>query len=390
MHMSMLFYPVIVILALWHAPQEAVRIHKEAIVVDGHNDLLMSVMHGENIENRRKAGHSDLVRLREGGVDVQVFSIWVPPDSKHDRGYTGYADEEIDSLDAILSRNRDRVEKVTNIVELQRCLKRGKLACLYGMEGGHPIGNRLENLYHFFERGVRSLGLTWNNSTSWATSARDEAAGKKGGLSSFGRKIVRAMDSLGMLIDISHLGPSAVKDVLAETRNPVIASHSSCDLLAHHYRNLTDDQLRAIARNGGVVMVNFYPRFLDSAVTKAEMQKLKRFAREWKVVAGKYNDNPTRLRKERITFLAARYPQVHATLRRVADHIDHVVLVAGIDHVGIGSDYDGISVAPLGLEDVTHLPELTAELLRRGYSEASIKKILGGNFIRVFSRVCVN
>ncbi|NOY06330.1 MAG: membrane dipeptidase [Chlorobi bacterium] len=389
--MSLLFYSVIaVIFAFTNQAQEASRIHRDAIVVDGHNDLLMSVMDGENIERRRDTGHSDLVRLREGGVDVQVFSIWVPPAVKHARGYTGYADEEIDSLDTIISRNRYRVEKVTNIVELRECLKQGKLACLYGLEGGHPIGKRLENLYHFFKRGVRYIGLTWNNSTSWATSARDEAAGKKGGLTPFGRKIVHAMDSLGILIDISHLGPTAVRDVLAETRNPVIASHSSCDYLAHHYRNLTDDQLRAIAGNGGVVMINFYPRFIDSSVTKTEMRKLKRYAGEWKTIAKKYANNPDRLVKERKKFLATRYPQVHATLRRVVDHIDHVVLVAGIDHVGIGSDFDGISVAPLGLEDVTHLPELTAELLRRGYSETNIKKILGGNFIRVFSRVCVN
>ncbi len=389
--MSLLFYPLIAIFFVFTTQShEALRIHKEAIVVDGHNDLLMSVMQGENIEKRRDSGQSDLVRLREGGVDAQVFSIWVPPATTHERGYSGYADEEIDSLDAIIARNRDRVKKVTNIAELRECLRQGKLACLYGMEGGHPLENRMENLYHFFQRGIRYMGLTWNNSTSWATSARDEATGKKGGLTSFGRKIVHAMDSLGMLIDISHLGPTAVREVLAETGNPVIASHSSCDFLAHHYRNLTDDQLRAIAGNGGVVMVNFFPRFIDSSVTKAEMRKLKRFASEWKTIAKKFANNPERRAKERRKFLATRYPQVHATLRRVVDHIDHVVLVAGIDHVGIGSDFDGISVAPLGLEDVTHLPELTAELLRRGYSETNIKKILGGNFIRVFSRVCVN
>lgn len=365
------------------------KVHSEAIVVDGHNDILMRVMAGERVDVLTSKGHSDLPRFRAGGVDAQVFSIWVPPEYDEKKEAWKYANNEIDSLDAIIVRNPDAIMYVRNGAELRQAVKQGKLAAIIGIEGGHAIENSAEKLVAFHRRGLRSFGLTWNNSTTWASSSKDESEGKKQkGLTDFGKSLVRFCDSLGILIDISHLGSESVKDVLATSRNPIIASHSACTSLRDHHRNLTDDQLRAIAKNGGVVMVNFYPSFIKSGIPKNSVALTAGLQKRMNALKGSDHMIPESKFRERLKIIREAKRKGLATIDDVIAHIEHVIRVAGIDHVGLGSDFDGIDHAPLGLGEVNELPNLTRAFLQKGYPPSDIEKILGLNFLRVFERVC--
>ena len=385
--MSVLFYTLLIILSVAQDPKqgstkEHLRIHHEAIVIDTHNDLLMRVIDGDRVEAKSSKGHSDLVRFNEGGYDGQVFSVWVDPVwASRDSAYIR-ANAMIDSLDAIIKRNPEKIVKVRNGNEFDVALKNGKLAAMIGLEGGHSIENSTANLLHFYQRGVRYLGVTWNNSTAWATSARDEATKdlKRKGLSEHGMRIVRLMDSLGMLIDVSHCGEQTFWDILSTTKQPIIASHSSVYKICPHFRNLKDEQIRAVAKSGGVMMINFYPSFIDSNFERNR----KRLGDKGKAnTAANYPSSTKKHISTQVT-LAKILPSV----RTVADHIDYVRTLVGIDYVGMGADYDGIDTAPKELEDVSKISNLTKELLRRGYSESDVKKVLGGNFLRVFKQVC--
>lgn len=390
--MSVLFHPLLLLLSLV-SPQtkDYKKIHSEATVIDTHNDALMSVMAGENIEQKRKTGHSDLVRFRDGGYDGQFFSVWVDPKwISKDSAYI-YANMMIDSLDAICKRNPSLIMKVTNGPEFDAALRAGELAAMIGIEGAHPLENSIDKLLHFYKRGARYLGITWNNSVDWATSARDESTKNptQKGLTEFGRRIIRVMDSLGMLIDVSHSGEQTFWDILKVTKNPIIASHSSVYRLCPHYRNLKDDQIKAIAKSGGVVMINFYPAFIDSTFNKKKEMLLVKYQKELAAIEKKFCSDTTGYFIPRNKFLQSKNREVVPGVKRVADHIQYVTKLVGIDYVGLGADYDGITSTPLGLEDVSKLPNLTHELLARGYSETDVKKILGGNFLRVFKQVCV-
>src|SRR5258706_3393546 len=228
------------------------KLHFDALVVDTHNDVVQRVLAGEDISKRTRHGQSDLPRFREGGLAVDVFSMWFPPEKKS-RPYFDQADEQIDSIESLVRRNPGQAGLAHSSGELERLVKDGKFVAMLGMEGGHPIANDLHKLEHFYRRGVRYMTLTWNNSTDWATSAKDEsdraARLPRKGLSPFGKQVVRRMNELGMMVDISHVGERTFWDVLKVTRKPVIASHSSAWALSHHRRNLQDNQLRAIARN---------------------------------------------------------------------------------------------------------------------------------------------
>jgi membrane dipeptidase len=382
----LLFGLFLLILSSSAAQVDYKKLHFDAIVVDAHNDAVQRILSGEDISLRTPHGHSDLPRFKEGGLDVEVFSIWVPPE-KTSRPYYDQADEQIDSIESFVRRNPVQVGLARSAEEVERLVADGKFVAMLGMEGGHPIGTDLRKLEHFYRRGVRYLTLTWNNSTDWASSARDEtdasARIKQKGLTAFGRHVVRRMNELGMIVDVSHVGEQTFWDVMKVTRKPVIASHSSAWALCHHWRNLKDDQLKAIAANGGVVFINFAPWFIDSSFAEKESAMRKR---------NKARIDSFRAASKADGFLTDvaiadslkdEYLQIRPPLKSLIDHFDYVAKLIGADHVGIGSDFDGISVTPLDMDDVTYLPNITRELLKRGYSASDVKKILGENFLRV-------
>ncbi len=389
--MSLLFYPLFLILSGWlQAAGDCSSALRKGAIVDGHNDLLMRVMAGDRVEARSAKGNSDLARFAEAGYGGQFFSVWVDPAREERHESFMQANRMIDSLDAIIRRNPARVAKAANGREFDAAVRAGKLAAMIGIEGGHAIESSIDKLIRLYKRGARYLSLTWNNSVPWASSARDETARLVAhpGLSAFGKRVIRTMDSLGMLIDVSHSGEKTFWDVLATTRNPIIASHSSAWRLCPHFRNLKDDQITAIARSGGVVMINFYPKFIDSSFTGRKEKELAEYQKKLAFLEKKYAADPGLLRDARSRFFAAKEARALPGYWTVADHIDYVRKLAGIDHVGIGADYDGIDIAPLGLEDVTKIRNLADELCRRGYSEEDLKKVFGGNIMRVFRRVC--
>jgi membrane dipeptidase len=368
--------------------QSAEQIHEKAIVIDTHNDVLSTVtMEGLNIENDLTGkSHSDLARFKRGGVDVQIFSIFC--DERYGRGSAfKYANVEIDSLYAIAGRNPDKMRIVSSPAELLQVVKNHQLAAMLGVEGGHMIENDINNLDSFYKRGVRYMTLTWNNSTAWATSAKDESTkafnASPYGLTEFGKNIVRRMNQLGMIVDISHVGEKTFWDAIQTTSKPVIASHSSVYALCPVFRNLKDDQIKAIAKNAGVIQVNFYSGFLDSNYQKRVTAFIAQHKQEQdSLVAAKAPDYTIN------SFFSKKYPQETMAFRPplslLIDHIDYIVKLVGANYVGLGSDFDGIESAPQGLEGVQDFPKITEALLKRGYSRKDIEKILGGNFLRVY------
>ena len=374
---------------LFSLGQSARQLHEAAIVVDTHNDVLSTAtMRGLNIENDLSGKtHSDIARFRKGGVDVQVFSIFCDERFGKDTAFK-YANIEIDSLYAIVRRNRSRMIMASNPQQLQQAVKQKKMACMLGVEGGHMIEDRLDYLDSFYKRGVRYMTLTWNNSTSWATSAWDETKRKDSlthiGLTDFGRQVVGRMNQLGMLVDLSHVGEKTFYDAIAITRRPVIVSHSCVHALCPVPRNLKDEQIKAVGKNGGVIHLNFYSGFLDSNYN----QRLQAFY----VSHQREQDSLTQLKwpayeveEWLLKTYATEAEALRPSLSVLIDHLDHIVRLIGVNHVGLGSDFDGISSAPRELNDVTDMPKITEALLKRGYNTKDIRKILGGNFLRVFS-----
>lgn len=364
-------------------------LHRTSTVVDAHNDVLSTAtLRGLTIEDDLTGKtHSDIARFKNGGVDVQLFSVFCDERFGRDTAFK-FANIEIDSLYAIAQRNPDKLMMVATPAQLEEALAQKKLACMMGVEGGHMIEDKLSYLNSFFKRGVRYMTLTWNNSTSWATSAMDETAGKDSlphkGLTDFGKRLVRRMNALGMMVDLSHVGEQTFWDAIAVTTKPVIASHSCAYALCSVFRNLKDEQIKAIGKNGGVVHLNFYSGFLDSNYKK----RLTAFTAAHKTEV----DSLQALKKpdyEINEFFSKRYPKEADALRPplslLIDHLDYTVKLAGIDHVGLGSDFDGIESAPKGLNDVTAFPLITKALLKRGYGKSDVQKILGGNFLRVFN-----
>jgi len=361
------------------------RLHRRAVLVDTHNDFPSAGI-AKNLPfdtDLRGKTHSDLARMQAGGVDAQGFSIFCGPEQE--RPYA-WAHRQIDSVHAWVARNPSRMQWALTSGDLRRAVRHGRLATLLGVEGGHMIEDRPENLQTLYDRGVRYLTLTWNNSTSWASSAADETTGKvpaaRAGLNALGRDIVRTMNDLGMLVDVSHNGERTFWDVLATTRKPVIASHSSAYALCPHRRNLKDDQIRAIARNGGVVHLNFYAGFLDSSYERKALRLGVRYRAETDslVRTGMQPDYAQMIVAEKHR---GDYDAIRPPLSLLLDHLDHVVRLVGVDHVGLGSDFDGIEAGPRGLDGVEDFPKITSALLARGYSAKDIRKILGGNFLRV-------
>jgi membrane dipeptidase len=360
------------------------KIHDKAIVIDTHNDFLMKAVDKGFVFDKDLKGkaHSDLARLKQGGLDVQMFSVYCDGDAKYP---FAYANKEMDSLDAIVARNPDKIVKVANYDELLKAIKHKKIAAMFGVEGGHMIEDDLNKLDAIYNRGARYLTLTHNIAPTWATSAADETTNPNlahKGLTDFGRQVVQRMNQLGMLVDISHSGDKTFWDVIALTTKPIIASHSSVYSLVPHRRNLKDDQIKAFAKNGGVIQVNFNPGFIDSSFDAKEMAFLKKYKVE--------NDS---LMKSGMTDYyamdilyekyAAEANAMRPPLSMLIDHIEYIIKLVGVDYVGIGSDFDGINLTPQQLDDVTSYPLITKALVEKGYSKKDITKILGGNFLRV-------
>src|SRR6195256_3487963 len=366
---------------LW---QKALQIQKKAIVIDTHNDITTPMTNDDyDLSGPPPVPYrTNIERMKQGGLNAEFFSLYIRPWYVT---HGGAARRTLDMIDAVyraVERHPNDLMLATSVADIRKAKKQRKIAALMGIEGGHAIENSLPTLRQFYRLGVRYMTLTWNNSNDWADGARDKP--RNNGLSDFGKAVVLEMNRLGMLVDISHVSDKTMSDVLDTVKAPVIASHSSARALTNHPRNVPDDLLRRIARNGGVVQVNFYAAFVDSAAGPAGAERDKRLKPQTDALEEKYKDDPERLAEEGDKIEAAN-PLPPTPLSKLIDHIDHIVKVAGIDHVGIGADFDGANDFPEGARDVSMLPNITYELLKRGYSEADIRKILGENLLRVFS-----
>lgn len=368
------------------------ELHHQAIVIDLHADTAQRLVDEPDFDimARNDDGHLDVPRMREGGLDAQFFSIWVEPEHFGTGGQSAVnrADIQIEAVRRLTEEHSDVWQLATTAEDICRNASQGKLSALMGMEGGYAIDEKLENVEKYFALGVRYMSAAWSVSTSWAGSSNDEI-GKTLGLTDFGKDVIREMNSLGMMADVSHVSDLAFWDIINTTKKPIIASHSNARVLAKHSRNLTDDMIRAAADTGGVMCVVFYPAFLDDDWSKHKNivdEELKpHLIRLEEETVGTKAQKWLAKEKFRMTEFKARIKPL--TVSRVVDHIDHIVKLSSVDNVGIGSDFDGIPATPENLCMVSDLPNLTNELLRRGYSEEDVRKILGENVLRVMKEV---
>ena len=375
--------------------QNAEKIHFKSILIDTHNDIPTTAINkGLSFDQSLKGiTHSDLKRMATGGVDAQFFSIWCDGLKKNPYDW---ANREIDTVLAWTLRNPGSMMQAFTVSDIKAAVKQKKLAVLLGMEGGHMIENDLGKLDALYKRGVRYMTLTWNNSTDWATSALYETSpddaepgvvkdsSRKKGLTYFGKKLVLRMNELGMLVDLSHVGEQTFDDAMAVATKPVLVSHSDVYALCPHRRNLKDDQIKAIAKNGGVIQLNFYSGFLDSAYEARNNAFLVVHARE-KDSLLKLNPEPYFMEAYLLDKYPAEVQAMRPPLSLLIDHLDYIVRLAGVDYVGLGSDFDGIPSTPVGLDGVEDYPKITAALVKRGYSKKDIEKILGANLLRVMA-----
>jgi len=364
------------------------QLHDRAIVVDSHDDTTQRLVYDKTfkIEARNTNGNIDIPRMREGGLDALFFSIWVPSD------VTGppAVKKALDQIDAVREAARlhpNDLLLATTAADIRRAAAEHKIAALMGMEGGHMIDDDMRLLRDYAALGVRYLTLTHFKNNNWADSSTDKPA--HNGLTAFGKDVVRELNRLGVMVDISHVADKTFYDALAVTTAPVIASHSSCRVIANHPRNMTDDMLRAVAKNGGVVMINYHAGFLSEEFRVASEKKSGNIVAKMDAMSKKCGGNEacTTMEGERIdhdAMMSGELPKV--SWEKIIEHIDHAVKIAGADHVGLGSDFDGATM-PLGMEDASKLPKITDALLKKGYSEADVQKILGGNILRVMEQV---
>jgi membrane dipeptidase len=393
--LTLLFLSSLVASAQTTVTPRAKAIHDSAIVIDTHADTPQRFL-DENYDigstDPNDHGHISLDKVRAGNLGAEFFSIWVEPTTN--QGH--FAQHTLDLIDSVYeqaARHPDRMMMAYSVADIERAHQEKKLAALMGIEGGHSIENDIHLLRDFYRLGVRYMTLSWSNTNEWADSSGDNDDPKvqhHNGLTDFGKQVVLEMNRLGMMVDISHVSDKTFWDTIAVTKAPVMASHSSARALSHHPRNMTDEMLQAVAKNGGVVQVNFYNAFINENYRQAsEAQKIDRDAAVAEYVAQRkaagqpitYLDQDSIERK-----WAAKIPR--PPLKSLIDNIDHVAKVAGIDHVGLGSDFDGVSGAtPQGIDSAADLPKITQALLDRGYSAEDIRKILGGNLLRVFSEV---
>jgi membrane dipeptidase len=366
---------------------EGLRVHRAALVIDGHNDLPYKLREDRadvfggrlDIAKPQKTLHTDIPRLRKGGVGAQFWSAYVSAERTRKSG-TAVREtlEQIDLIHRLVRRYPETFALAATAADIVRIPKQGKIASLIGVEGGHSIDNSLGVLRAYYLLGVRYLTLTHSETLDWADSATDTA--RHHGLTKFGERVVLEMNRLGMLVDISHVSAETMRHALKVSKAPVIASHSSAYALAEHPRNVPDDVLRLVAKNGGVVMINFYPGFLSPEGARATKEMFqvaralqKKFPREKEF-------------REAFAQWSKQHPFPTGSVHTVVDHIEHIIKVAGVEHVGLGSDFDGIGTVPRQLEDVSCYPYLTQELLNRGHSREAIHKVLGLNLLRALRR----
>jgi membrane dipeptidase len=371
---------------------KARQLHDSALVIDTHADTPQRFL-DENFDigstDPNDHGHISLDKAKAGNLGAEFFSIWVDPETNQGH-FAQHTFDLIDSVYEQAARHPDRMMMAFSTGDIERAHQQKKLAALMGIEGGHSMENDIHLLRDFYRLGVRYMTLSWSNTNEWADSSGDVNNPKvehHNGLTDFGKQVVQEMNRLGMLVDISHVADKTFYDAIAVSKAPVIASHSSARALTNHPRNMTDDMLRAVAKNGGVVQVNFYNAFIDEDYRKAaEAQTKDRDA------ALKAHLDEIRAAGKTVTYLdadrierewAAKIPR--PPFKSLIDHIDHIAKVAGVDHVGLGSDFDGVSGAtPQGIDSAADLPKITQALLDRGYSADDIRRILGGNLMRVF------
>jgi membrane dipeptidase len=362
-------------------PARARKLAAEAIGIDSHIDTVQRVLvMGEDLAKRWNVGHVDIPRLHEGGTNAPFFALWVPtyfPGSEAVRRTLDLRD----AMQSLFDKHKDKIEHATTAADIERIVKSGKIAAFLTVEGGHTIDDDLRVLRMYYQLGIRSMTLTHSHNNNWADSSTDEPI--HNGLTDFGKKVVREMNRLGMIVDVSHVADKTFFDALEITTKPVMCTHSSMRALSDVPRNVTDEMLWALAKNGGVIGITFGEGFVnpkDAELLRADI-KVETNA---PLLSGRALDDYA---AEDVRTLFGTRVKVASTVEDVADHIDHAVKIAGIDHVGIGSDFDGISGPPNGLDDVSKMPALVAVLLERGYKERDVKKILGENTLRVIREV---
>lgn len=357
------------------------KVMAETAGIDSHIDTIQRVLvMGEDLGEWHDAGHVDFPRLREGGMHAPFFAFWVPVFFRGAEAVRRTLDLR-DAMQSVLDTHKDEIELATTAADIQRVVKAGKISAFLTIEGGHAIADDLHVLRMYYRLGMRSMTLTHARNTNWADSSSDTPA--HDGLTDFGKEVVREMNRLGMIVDLSHVSDKTFYDALAVTTKPVIVSHSSMRAISNVPRNVTDDMLRALAKNGGVIGINFGMGFINPNDAQA-LRSATQTEAEAPPLTGKALDEYA---AENAQTLFGKPKKVAATLDDLADHFDHAVKIAGIDHVGIGTDFDGIAGTVNGLEDVSKMPALVAVLLKRGYAESDLKKILGENILRVVREV---
>ena len=376
-------------------PARAARIHRDAIVVDTHEDVPDALAEKwADVGVKGATRHFDTPRAKEGGLTAPFFAVYVSA-SYADAGAARVALDRIDMVQRIVAAHPADLMSAASVAEIRRAKREGKIAILMGIEGGHAIEDSLGALRDFHRLGVRYMTLTHTNSNHWADSSGNffaprfdpESYRLHRGLSDFGRAVVREMNRLGMMVDVSHVSDETIDDVLETSRAPIFASHSSCRALASLPRNLTDGHIRRIGAKGGVVMINVSSVFLDQGLVDAARAALDALQEPAERIRRQYENDPRRAQAEIAKLVDALPPRPPVPFTKVVDHIEHVMKVAGPDAVGLGTDFDGIPDPPAGLEDVSKLPRITEELLRRGHSEEEVRKVLGENFLRFFAKV---
>ncbi len=374
---------------LW---EQALKIHKKAIIIDGHNDITSPMVDedfdliNDSVGKFHRDGdpfHTDLNRFKKSGITGEFFSIYISGATLKTGGAMRRAMDLIDATNREVERHPDVLVSCTTADEIRRAKKQKKICALMGLEGGYAIENSLYALRDFYRLGVRYMTLTHNVSHDWADAHRGEV--KNNGLSPFGKEVVKEMNRLGMLVDISHVSDKVMNDVLDVTTAPIIASHSGARGASNHTRNVPDDVLKRVATNGGVIMVNFYPSFLDERTNKEENDRAAKLKPQIDALREQFKDNPQGF-NEAERKLYAENPIYIAPYTRVVDHIDYIKKTVGIDYIGIGSDYDGVPFLPEGMNGMEDLVLVTYEMLKRGYTEQEIRKVLGENFLRAFSK----
>ncbi|HXG83351.1 MAG TPA: dipeptidase [Pyrinomonadaceae bacterium] len=371
---------------------QALKIHKKAVVIDGHNDIPSPMVDDDfdlatdSTGKFHKDGdpfHTDLNRFKRSGITGEFFSIYVSGSSLKTGGAMRRAMDMIDATNREVEKHPNALVSCTTVDDIRRVKKQDKVCALMGIEGGYVIENSLYALRNFYRLGIRYMTLTHNVSHDWADAHNDQP--KNNGLSDFGKEIVREMNRLGMLVDISHVSVKTMSDVLDVSTAPIIASHSSARGVSNHTRNVPDEILKRVATNGGVIMINFYPAFLDDRTNREQNERSTRLKSQLDALREKHKDNSQAFNDAERKLLSDN-PIYMPSYTRIVDHIDHIKNVAGIDSVGIGSDYDGVPFLPAGMNGMEDLPLVTYEMLRRNYSEQDIRKVLGENFLRAFAK----